>query len=58
MQASVRGAGVWEFSDWDKLPEERREERKAAADAEAAKDGKGGPVGKIDPNTASRDELM
>lgn len=59
LTAAIRKRGVWARTDWQKLPEERRAERREAAELEAAKDGaKTGPVAKVDPNTAARDELM
>jgi competence protein ComEA len=59
LQAAKRGLGVWAFTDWDQLPEERRLERDEARDLQQAVDGGTLPPGtRIDPNTASRDELM
>ncbi len=57
--AARKGRGVWEITDWDALPGERRAEREEEAELEAAIDG--GPElekASIDPNTAARDELM
>ena len=59
LQAATRGRGLWAFTDWDQLPEERRLERDEARDLQQAVDGGTLPPGtRIDPNTASRDELM
>lgn len=59
LQAAKRGRGIWAFTDWDQLPEERRLERDEARDLRQAVDGGGLPPGeRIDPNTASRDDLM
>jgi competence protein ComEA len=60
LQAAKRGLGVWAHTDWDKLPLERRLERLEAEDLKQAIDGVGLPPAGfvIDPNTASRDELM
>ena len=59
LQAAKRGLGVWAFTDWDQLPEERRLERDEARALQQAVDGGTLPPGtRIDPNTASRDELM
>jgi competence ComEA-like helix-hairpin-helix protein len=58
LQAAVRRAGVWAITDWDQLPAERQAARDDLAELEAAKDKRGGPTAKVDPNTATRDELM
>lgn len=58
LKAAKTGAGVWAFTNWDRLPEERKAERNADAELEAAKGQGGGPVAAVNPNTASRDELM
>jgi competence ComEA-like helix-hairpin-helix protein len=58
LQAARRGVGIWKFTDWDKFPEERQAERDEAAELDAAKDDKKAPAKNVDPNTASRDELM
>ncbi len=59
LQAAKRGAGVWGRTDWDKLPDERRQQREEEAELQAAIPGKKLPVGSVvDPNTAARDELM
>jgi competence protein ComEA len=59
LTAAIQKRGIWARTDWQKLPEERRAEREEAAELDAAKDGgKSGPIEKVDPNTAGRDELM
>lgn len=58
LRAAKTGAGVWAFTDWERLPEERKAERDAAAELETAKNGKAGPTGRMNPNSATRDELM
>ena len=60
LQALRRGVGIWEKTNWDKLPEERSQLRKELADLDEAK----GNIpstknsGKIDLNKASLAELM
>lgn len=55
--AARNGRGIWNFTDWEKLPEERRAQR--AEDAEtAAALGKAPPSEPLDLNTAPRDELQ
>jgi len=59
LQAAKRGLGVWSRTDWDKLPQERKDQRKD--DAETALAVGKQPLAadfKLDPNTAARDELM
>lgn len=59
LQAAKRGAGVWAKTDWEKLPEERREQRDEEAELKVAIDKGELPQGfTLDPNTAARDELM
>lgn len=60
LQAAKRGLGVWEKTDWEKLPEERRIEREEEESLALAVDGGGKlPEGaKVNINTAARDELM
>ena len=58
--AARRGAGAWGFTDWDQLTNERRTARREEAEVAALSGGSksaedGAP---LDPNTASRDELM
>jgi endonuclease YncB( thermonuclease family) len=58
-QAAVRRKGIWEFTDWEALPEERRLLREYE---EELKTTIRRPVlageFRLDPNTAARDELM
>lgn len=58
LKAAKTGSGVWALTDWNKLPEERKAERDVKTELEAAKDKGPRPGAPIDPNTASRDELM
>jgi len=59
LQAAKRGAGVWAVTDWEKLPEERKDQRRADREVELALDSRPLAVGStINPNTAARDELM
>ena len=59
LQAAKRGSGVWAKTNWEKLPAERQAQRREDEDLEMAT-GKGKPAftGTLDPNTASRDDLM
>ena len=60
LQAAKRGIGIWAHTDWDKLPLERRLERLEDHELKQAIDGAAPPPAgfTIDPNTASRDDLM
>lgn len=59
LQAAKRATGIWAHTDWDKLPLERRLERDDERDLRQAVDGGAPPEGfVVDPNTASRDDLM
>ena len=58
LQAAKRGAGAWAKTDWDRLPDERKLEREETEDLGLATSGKLPDGWKIDPNTASRDDLM
>jgi competence protein ComEA len=59
LQAAKRGAGIWAYTNWDKLPLERRLERDDERELRQAVDGGTPPEGfVVDPNTASRDDLM
>ena len=60
LQAAKRGIGIWAHTDWDKLPLERRLERLEEHELKQAIDGAAPtPAGfTLDPNTASRDDLM
>jgi competence protein ComEA len=58
--AARNGAGAWAHTDWEKLPEERQLARAEEAEIDEAMGvaQKLTPGTKIDPNTASRDELL
>jgi competence protein ComEA len=59
IQALKKDRGIWARTDWDKLPVERRLQRKETAEAKIVKDQNApGLEAKINPNTASLDELM
>lgn len=60
LQAAKRGLGIWAKTDWEKLPEERRQEREEEETLAMAVDGGGKlPDGaKVNVNSAARDELM
>ena len=59
LKAAKLGSGAWKFTDWEALPDERKEERDEAADlAVATGGGTNLPQQSIDPNSAARDQLM
>lgn len=59
LKAAKLGAGAWEFTDWEALPDERKRERDEVAALEVATDGKASPpANSVNLNTAARDELM
>jgi len=59
LQAAQRGAGIWAHTNWDRLPLERRLDREEQRELRAALDAGDLPEGfRLDPNTASRDDLM
>lgn len=59
LQALKKDRGIWVKTNWDKLPAERQLQREEKAEAEIAKDQNGpGPDFKIDPNTATREQLI
>lgn len=60
LKAAKAGVGAWQATDWDRLSEERRAARLEEAEiAELRSPGAGRtPDAPIDPNTASRDELL
>lgn len=59
LQAAQRGAGIWAHTDWQALPAERRLDRDEERELRRAIDGGPLPEGLLlDPNTATRDELM
>ena len=57
LTAASKRLGIWSMTDWDRLAEERRVERADEAEISATLS-PGVPAGGVDPNTASRDELM
>ncbi len=59
LQAAKRSSGIWAKTNWEKLPEERRLQRREEADLDLATGKAEMPKGvMLDPNTAARDELM
>ena len=60
LQAASRRLGIWEHTDWDRMPAERRIERMEERELRDAIDGTGPPPADfvLDPNTASRNDLM
>jgi competence ComEA-like helix-hairpin-helix protein len=60
LTAAKMGRGIWALTDWEKLPEERRINREEEAELAEAMDVYGQDLDllRIDPNTASLDELM
>ena len=60
LQAAKRGVGIWAHTDWDKLPIERRLEREEDRELRSSIDNAAPPPEgfMLDPNTASRDDLM
>jgi DNA uptake protein ComE-like DNA-binding protein len=58
IQALKKDRGIWAKTNWDKLSAERQLQRKEKAEADIAKDQNGpGPDFKIDPNTATKEQL-
>jgi len=55
--AARKGRGVWEFTDWDALPEERRVQRQEDAETQIAL-GTAPPTDPVNVNHATRGELM
>lgn len=55
--AARLGAGIWKYTDWSSLPEERRIARQEEEETSIAM-GNEKPSGPININTAPRDELM
>lgn len=55
--AAKAGAGLWAYTDWEALPEERRAERLEEAEEKLAI-GQAAPTEAVDLNTATRGELM
>ena len=59
LKAAKKSLGAWAATDWEHLPEERKEDRDENAEIELAQGDGGLSSGeKINPNTAARDELM
>lgn len=60
LQAARLGRGVWEHTDWERLPAERQLQREEDAEAEIATRRTAGPLPSdpLNVNTAARDELM
>jgi endonuclease YncB( thermonuclease family) len=59
IQALKKDRGIWAKTNWDQLPAERQLQRKEIAEAQIVKDQNApGPDFKIDPNKASKEELM
>lgn len=59
LKAAKKSLGAWAATDWEQLPEERKEERNETAEIELAKGVRGLAEGqKINPNTADRNDLM
>ncbi|MGA0846115.1 MAG: helix-hairpin-helix domain-containing protein [Luteolibacter sp.] len=58
LQAAKRGTGIWSITDWDQLPDERKDERQESEDLAIATE-QSGELGEneIDINTASIDKL-
>jgi competence ComEA-like helix-hairpin-helix protein len=58
LQAAKQGKGIWKSTDWDRLPLERDAQRREEEEDEIAQGNQALPAGfRLDPNTASRDEL-
>ncbi|MEM6884671.1 MAG: helix-hairpin-helix domain-containing protein [Verrucomicrobiota bacterium] len=55
--AARKGVGIWQYTDWEKLPAERQAQRAAEAEDQLAM-GDAPLTDTLNPNTASRDELM
>jgi DNA uptake protein ComE-like DNA-binding protein len=59
IQALKKERGIWAKTNWEKLPLERQLQRKENAEAKIAKDQNApNPDFKIDPNKATKEELM
>lgn len=59
LQAAKRGVGAWAKTNWERLPGERQAERQESTDLGlATQPGKLSPGTRLNPNTASRDQLM
>jgi competence protein ComEA len=59
LQAASQGLGIWAETNWDSLPDERRQQRDEDREAKLAFDDRNFKDGeKLNPNTAARDDLM
>jgi competence protein ComEA len=61
LRASKKSLGAWALTDWERLPQERLAARKDEAEVAQAKGGKvasAKSLKPLDPNSASRDDLM
>lgn len=59
LKAAKKGIGAWAATDWEQLPEERKDERTENAEIELSTAPRGLAEGEtINPNTAARDDLM
>jgi endonuclease YncB( thermonuclease family) len=58
LAAAKAGRGAWGATDWSLLPEQRREQRMEEADTRLATGAPPAPDRPLDPNTASRDDLV
>jgi competence protein ComEA len=61
LRASRKALGAWALTDWERLPEERqaaREDEAQIAQAKERKVSRAQSIAPVDPNHASRDELM
>lgn len=59
LKAAKNSLGAWAVTDWESLPEQRKEERNENAELDLATAPRGLAEGeKINPNTAARDDLL
>ena len=58
LSAAGKRIGIWSETDWASLPKERTEQRNEDLETAIATGSKIAPTDPINPNTASRDELM
>jgi DNA uptake protein ComE-like DNA-binding protein len=57
LQAAKRGNGIWKFTDWNRLPLERDDQRKEEEEDQIATGEVLPNDFRLNPNTASRDNL-
>lgn len=57
IRAAKKGEGIWEHTDWDKLPDERDFQRKEDEDNQEVKENALDENFRLNPNTADREEL-